>query len=319
MKEEVLNKRFRRTRDAFRAATRVFRNPVTTFGALILVLLIATALFAPYIAPFPDQGRGLSNLEERLAPPSLRHPLGTDNLGRDILSRLIFGARISLKAALLVVSIVVLVGVPLGLIAGYIGGKVDEFIMRFADMILAFPSLLLAIAIVASLGPNLFNALIAISLPWWPWYTRLMRSQVVTVKESPFIESARAVGVSSVRIMLRHILPNCLSPIIVQATLDMGYIVLSIAALGFLGLGTQPPAADWGVMVSDGREFFLKQWWISTFSGGAIFLSVLGFNLVGDGIRESKWKKPMRTPSSRHRRIPTLPRCLNPFQRPEKR
>ncbi|MBW1778639.1 MAG: ABC transporter permease [Deltaproteobacteria bacterium] len=287
MKEEVLNKRFRRTRDAFRAATRVFRNPVTTFGALILVLLIATALFAPYIAPFPDQGRGLSNLEERLAPPSLRHPLGTDNLGRDILSRLIFGARISLKAALLVVSIVVLVGVPLGLIAGYIGGKVDEFIMRFADMILAFPSLLLAIAIVASLGPNLFNALIAISLPWWPWYTRLMRSQVVTVKESPFIESARAVGVSSVRIMLRHILPNCLSPIIVQATLDMGYIVLSIAALGFLGLGTQPPAADWGVMVSDGREFFLKQWWISTFSGGAIFLSVLGFNLVGDGIREA--------------------------------
>jgi peptide/nickel transport system permease protein len=164
---------------------------------------------------------------------------------------------------------------------------VDEIIMRLADMILAFPSYLLAIAIVASLGPSLLNALIAVSVPWWPWYTRLMRSQVLSIKELQFVESARAVGVSRWRIMFRHILPNCLSPIIVQATLDMGYIILSVASLGFLGLGTQPPTADWGVMVSDGREFFMNQWWISAFSGGAIFLTVMAFNLVGDGIREA--------------------------------
>jgi peptide/nickel transport system permease protein len=246
-----------------------------------------TALFAPYLAPYPDQGKGQSNLGERLLGPALKHPLGTDNLGRDILSRVIFGARISLQASLAVVLLVVGIGVPLGLIAGYFGGKMDELIMRFADMVLAFPSYLLAIAIVASLGPSLTNALIAVALPWWPWYTRLMRSQVLSIKEMQFVESAKAVGASHWRVMFRHILPNCLSPIIVQATLDMGYIILAIASLGFLGLGTQPPTADWGVMVSDGREFFMTQWWISTFSGGAIFLTVLAFNLVGDGIREA--------------------------------
>jgi len=260
---------------------------LTAFGLGIIFLLILTVFFAPYLAPYPDQGRGLSNLKERLLSPSIKHPLGTDNLGRDILSRIIFGSRISLKATLVVIVIVLSLGVPLGLIAGYFGGKVDDIIMRFADMVLAFPSLLLAIAIVASLGPSLMNALIAVSLPWWPWYTRLMRSQVLSIKEMQFVESARAIGVSRWRIMFRHILPNCLSPIIVQATLDMGYIILAIAGLGFLGLGTQPPTADWGVMVSDGREFFMIQWWISTFSGAAIFLTVLAFNLVGDGIREA--------------------------------
>jgi len=274
-------------REYRRALTLLLRNPLTTVGLGIIAVLIVTALLAPCLAPYPEQGRGHSNLKERLVPPGLKHPLGTDNLGRDILSRIIFGARISLKAAISVVLIVLGVGVPLGLIAGYTGGKVDEIIMRFADMILAFPSLLLAIAIVASLGPNLFNALVAISVPWWPWYTRLVRSQVVSLKEMQFVESARAVGASPLRIMFRHILPNCLSPLIVQATLDMGYIILSLASLGFLGLGTQPPIADWGVMVSDGREFFLRQWWISTFSGGAIFLTVFAFNLLGDGIREA--------------------------------
>ena len=274
-------------REYWRGMNLILKNPLTTFGLGIIIILIATALFAPHLAPYPEQGRGLSNLKERLAPPCFRHPFGTDNLGRDILSRIIIGARTSLKAAIAVVLIVIAIGVPLGLIAGYFGGKIDEIIMRFADMILAFPSLLLAIAIVASLGPNLLNALIAISIPWWPWYTRLVRSQAISLKEMQFIESARAIGASRWRIMFRHILPNCLSPVIVQATLDMGYIILSLASLGFLGLGTQPPAADWGVMVSDGREFFLKQWWISTFSGVAIFLTVLAFNLFGDGVREA--------------------------------
>ena len=274
-------------RELIRSMNLILNNPLTTFGMLIILALLITAIFAPFLAPFPDQGKGLSNLSERLEPPTFKHPLGTDNLGRDILSRIIFGARISLNAAIVVVMISMSIGVPLGLIAGYFGGKTDEVIMRFADMILAFPSLLLAIAIVASLGPSLINALIAIALPWWPWYTRLMRSQVVSTKEMQFVESARAIGASRWRIMFRHILPNCLSPIIVNATVDMGYVILAIASLGFLGLGTQPPAADWGVMVSDGREFFMKQWWISTFSGGAIFLTVLAFNLTGDGIREA--------------------------------
>jgi peptide/nickel transport system permease protein len=277
----------RRRRDFLRGMNLIFKNPLTTFGLAIILVLMLTAVFAPFIAPYPEQGRGQSNLGERLLPPDARHLLGTDNLGRDILSRIIFGSRISLQASVGVILIVVLFGAPLGLIAGYAGGKVDEFIMRMADMVLAFPSYLLAIAIIASLGPSLFNALIAVSVPWWPWYTRLMRSQVLSMKELPFVESARAIGVSRWRIMFRHILPNCLSPIIVQATLDMGYIILSVASLGFLGLGTQPPTADWGVMVSDGREFFMNQWWISTFSGGAIFLTVMAFNLVGDGIREA--------------------------------
>lgn len=279
--------RLNRGREYWRGMNLVLKNPLTTFGLGVIILLIATAFLAPYLAPYPDQGRGLSNLKERLVSPNLKHPLGTDNLGRDILSRIIFGARISLKAAIAVVLIVIAIGVPLGLIAGYFGGKVDEIIMRFADMILAFPSLLLAIAIVATMGPNLLNALIAVSIPWWPWYTRLVRSQVVSLKEMQFVESARAIGVSNLRIMFRHILPNCLSPIIVQATLDMGYVILFLSSLGFLGLGTQPPAADWGVMVSDGREFFLKQWWISTFSGAAIFVTVFAFNLLGDGVREA--------------------------------
>jgi peptide/nickel transport system permease protein len=274
-------------REYWRGVNLVLKNPVTTLGLGIILALVVVAVFAPYLAPYPEQGRGLSNLKERLAAPSLKHPLGTDNLGRDILSRIVFGARISLRAAIVVVLIVMVIGVPLGLAAGYFGGRVDELIMRFADMILAFPSLLLAIAIVASLGPSLLNALIAISVPWWPWYTRLVRSQVISLKEMQFVESARAIGASRSRIMFRHILPNCLSPVIVQATLDMGYIVLYLSALGFLGLGTQPPAADWGVMVSDGRDFFLNQWWISTFSGAAIFLTVLAFNLLGDGVREA--------------------------------
>jgi peptide/nickel transport system permease protein len=277
----------KKNRDYLRGMSLILKNPLTVFGLAIIILLVLSAVLAPWIAPFPDQGRGLSNLQERLKAPSMRHPLGTDDLGRDLLSRVIFGARISIKAAVIVVLIVMGFGVPLGLFAGYFGGRIDEGIMRFADMILAFPSLLLAIAIVASTGPSLLNALVAISVPWWPWYTRLVRGQVISLKEMQFVESAKAIGASQLRIMFRHILPNCLSPVIVQGTLDMGYIILYLASLGFLGLGTQPPAADWGVMVNDGRAFFLTQWWISTFSGAAIFMTVLAFNLLGDGLREA--------------------------------
>jgi peptide/nickel transport system permease protein len=185
-----------------------------------------------------------------------------------------------------VIAIVIAVGTPLGIIAGYFGGVVDEIIMRVSDLVLAFPSLLLAVAIVAALGPSQMNAMIALSVPWWPWYTRITRSLAISLKERQFVEAAKAAGVSSARIMAAHILPNCVTPVIVQATLDMGYIILSLAGLGFLGLGSQPPTPDWGVMISEGRTFILSQWWISTFPGLAILVSVLGFNLAGDGIAE---------------------------------
>lgn len=284
-----------RLREYQRGLRLILKNPLTMIGLAIIIVLSFIALFAPQIAPYPDQGRGASDLSSRLLPPTFGHLFGTDNLGRDICSRIIFGARVSLKAALIVVLIVVAIGMPLGVVAGYYGGKIDEAIMRTADMILAFPSLLLAIAIVAATGPSLTNAMIAVSVPWWPWYTRLARSQTVSLRERQFVEAAKAVGMPNLRIIFRHIVPNCLSPIIVQATLDMGYVILSLAGLGFLGLGTQPPRADWGVMVSAGREFFLNQWWYSTFPGLAIFITVLGFNILGDGLREAldpriRWK-----------------------------
>jgi len=262
------------------------KNPLTVLGLIIVFGLIVVALFAPQIAPYPEQGMGLSIVENRLLPPSAQFLLGTDELGRDVLSRIIFGAQVSLKAAVIVILVVVAIGTPLGVIAGYFGGKVDEVIMRGCDLFLAFPPLLLAIAIVAALGPSLINAMIALSVPWWPCYTRITRGQTISLKERQFVEAAQAIGVPSFRIMFRHILPNCITPVIVQATLDMGYIILSLAGLGFLGLGSQPPIADWGVMVGDGRTFILDQWWISTFPGIAILITVLGLNLVGDGVAE---------------------------------
>ena len=264
----------------------LFRNPLTVAGFTLIALLVLAALLAPVLSPYPDQGKGLSDLTSRLLPPGKGHLLGTDNLGRDILSRILYGTRISLRAAFIVITVVIVVGTPLGIIAGYFGGVVDEVIMRISDLVLAFPSLLLAVAIVAALGPSQMNAMIALSVPWWPWYTRITRSLTVSLKERQFVEAAKAAGVPSARIMLVHILPNCVTPVIVQATLDMGYIILSLAGLGFLGLGSQPPAPVWGVMISEGRSFILTHWWISTFPGLAIFASVLSYNLAGDGIAE---------------------------------
>jgi len=263
------------------------RNPLTVTGFVLIALLVLTAVCAPFLAPYPEQGTGKSNIPERLQPPGKAHILGTDDLGRDILSRIIYGSRVSLKSAFIVIIVVTGIGAPLGIIAGYYGGKVDEIIMRLCDLVLAFPSLLLALAIVAAVGPGLQNALLALSVPWWPWYTRITRNETLSLKNRPFVEAARGTGVADMVIMFKHILPNCLTPIVVQATLDMGYIILMLAGLGFLGLGTQPPAADWGVMIGTGRVFILDQWWISTFPGCAIFLSVLGFNLIGDGISEA--------------------------------
>jgi peptide/nickel transport system permease protein len=263
-----------------------FKDKLASVGLAVIVITILMAVFAPWIAPYPEQGRGASNLKERFEAPSTQHLMGTDREGRDVLSRMIFGARIPLIISFVVTAAIVIIGVPLGGLAGYYGGKIDEVIMRITDIFLAFPSLILAIAFVAFLGPSIRNVMIAIVVSWWPWYTRLVRGMAVSLRERPYVEAARTMGVGNFTIIRRHILPNALGPVIVQMTLDIGTVILAVAGLSFVGLGAQPPTPEWGLMVAEGREYILQQWWIGTFPGLAILILVLAFNLVGDGLRD---------------------------------
>jgi peptide/nickel transport system permease protein len=262
------------------------QNPLLAWGAGVSLLIVLVALLAPLIAPFPKDAGSATHPSQILLSPSLEHPFGTDQVGRDVLSRVIYGARISPTIALLVLVISTLVGVPLGIVAGYFGGIVDEIIMRVTDVFLAFPALLLALAFAAVLRPSLGTTVIAIAITWWPWYARLVRGQAASVAGRPFVESARALGIPHRRILLRHILPNSLTPVIVQVSLDVGGVILTASALSFLGLGAQDPTPDWGLMVSQGLSFFTTQWWVGTFPGAAIFLTAVAFNLLGDGLRE---------------------------------
>ena len=264
----------------------IVRDPLSLASTVVLVVFILMAIFANQIAPYPKEGAGRTNVDNTMLAPSGEHIFGTDRLGRDMLSRVIVGARSALIVPIGVVVFAVLLGAPLGAIAGYKGGWVDEAIMRFTDLFLAFPSLLLAMAIVSALGRGLENAAIALVISWWPWYTRLVRGVTISLRQRYFVEAAQAIGVSDWVIILRHILPNTISPILVQATVDMGTVILVMGGLAFLGLGTQPPNPDWGLMVSEGRSFILEQWWISTFPGIAIFIVVLAFNLLGDTLRD---------------------------------
>jgi len=264
----------------------VARDPLSLASTVVLVVFILMAIFADQVAPYPEEGAGRTNVGNTMLAPSGEHIFGTDRLGRDMLSRVIVGARSALIVPIGVVAIAVLLGAPLGAIAGYKGGWVDEVIMRITDLFLAFPSLLLAMAIVSALGRGLENAAIALVISWWPWYTRLVRGVTISLRQRYFVEAAQAIGVSDWIIILRHILPNTISPILVQATVDMGTVILAMGGLAFLGLGTQPPNPDWGLMVSEGRSFILDQWWISTFPGIAIFIVVLAFNLLGDTLRD---------------------------------
>ena len=250
---------------------------------LVIAVFVLAAVFAPVISPYDPLEQ---NLRARLSPPSERHLLGTDDLGRDLLSRIIHGTRVSLLTGIFVVGATTLIGITLGSIAGYYGGRVDDIIMRATDVVLAFPGIILALTISGMLGPGLFNVMLALVITGWAGECRVMRGQVLAIKQRDFVEGARAVGLGDVKIIVRHILPNSLAPILVMATLGMGGIILAAAALSFLGLGAQPPVPEWGAMLNAGRHHLLTSPHLSIFPGVAIMLVVLGFNFLGDALRD---------------------------------
>jgi len=261
-------------------------NPLLTVGGALVLLIVFVAIVAPLIVPFPGDAGTATHPFEVLKAPSAAHWFGTDNVGRDIFSRVLFGARVSPVIAIIVLVIACLVGIPLGVAAGFLGGRVDELIMRVTDVFLAFPPLLLALALAAVLPASLTSVTIAIAAVWWPWYVRLIRGQAASVAGRPYVEACRALGVSRMRIIFRHILPNSITPVLVQVSLDVGGVILTASALSFLGLGAQDPVPDWGLMVSSGQSYFTPDWWMVTFPGLAILLTAFAFNLLGDGLRD---------------------------------
>jgi peptide/nickel transport system permease protein len=261
------------------------RDVPAVIGALLVLAVVALAIFGPWIAPYPEDASA-SHLLRRLKPPSAAYPFGTDNLGRDILSRVILGARGALKVALVVVGLSMAIGVPLGLIAGYGRGLVPEAIMRVTDVFLALPQLILALALAQLLGPSVESAMLALTLTYWPYFTRIVHAETQRLRNALFVDALQGIGAGTPRILLLHILPNILSPIIVRATIGLGFTILVAAVLGFLGMGATPPNPDWGLAVAQSRTYLPKAWWFATFPGLAILLAVLGFNLLGDGLRD---------------------------------
>ncbi|BHH85431.1 nickel transporter permease [Desulforhopalus sp. 52FAK] len=259
------------------------KNRLALLGFVIILTLIFLAIFAPLIAPFDPIK---TSLVDRLQAPSIAHFFGTDEMGRDIFSRIIWGTRLTLYVIGLVAIIAAPVGIIIGTISGYFGGFIDTLLMRVTDIFLAFPKLILALAFVAALGPGIENAIIAIAITSWPPYARIARAETITIRNSDFIRAIRLQGASSFRIITKHIMPLCLSSLIVRVTLDMAGIILTAAGLGFLGLGAQPPSPEWGAMTSSGRAFIIDHWWVITMPGTAIFIVSLAFNLFGDGLRE---------------------------------
>jgi peptide/nickel transport system permease protein len=258
-------------------------NRLAVVGLGIIVLLVAVAALAPVLAPFAPNA---PELGQRLVPPDATHWLGTDELGRDIFSRIIHGSRLTLYVVVLVAVIAAPVGLLIGTVAGYAGGFLDTVLMRITDIFLAFPKLILALAFVSALGPGIENAIIAIAVTAWPPYARIARAETITIRNTDFIRAARLLGAGPARLVWGHVMPLCLSSLIVRVTLDMAGIILTAAGLGFLGLGAQPPLPEWGAMISSGRKFMLDQWWVAAMPGVAIFIVSLGFNLLGDGLRD---------------------------------
>lgn len=277
------NKKRSQWREVWRMLT---KNKMAMLGLFILLFLIVLALFADIIYDY-DSIVIKQNLAHRLQGPSGAHWLGTDEFGRDILARLIHGARVSLKVGILAVGLSIIVGGILGAISGFYGGTIDNIIMRAMDIFLAVPSILLAIAIVSALGPSMINLMIAISVSSVPTYARIVRASVLSIRDQEFIEAAKAIGASNTRIIFKHIIPNALAPVIVQGTLGVAKAILSIAGLSFIGLGIQPPAPEWGSMLSGGRQYLRYAWWVTTFPGLAIMITILSLNLLGDGLRDA--------------------------------
>ncbi len=261
------------------------RNRLALVGLLIVLALVLIAALAPWIAPYPPNIGDL--MTTRLLPPSSAHWMGTDDQGRDILSRIIFGSRITLFVVVLVAVLAAPVGLLVGTLSGYLGGYVDAILMRITDIFLAFPRLILALAFVAALGPGIENAVLAIAITSWPPYARIARAETLTLRNADFISAVKLIGASPWRIVLRHIMPLCLPSVIVRVTLDMAGIILTAAGLGFLGLGAQPPLPEWGAMIAAGRAYVLDQWWVAAGPGLAIFIVSLAFNLLGDGLRDA--------------------------------
>lgn len=269
-----------RRRQVFR---RLLQEPTTVIGLVLILLFAFAALFAPLIAPYDPL---FQNISASLTPPSPEYWLGTDKLGRDLYSRMLYGARISLLVGFVVVLLSGLFGGLIGLISGFMRGWVDEALMRLTDIFFAFPGLILAMAIAGALGPSLQNALIAVAVVSWPVYARLIRSQVLVVREQEFIVAASAIGVGRWTVLFRHIFPNTIAPFLVQASFDMGATILAVAGLSFIGFGAQPPTPEWGVMISEGRNYITTQWWLTAVPAAGILLLVAAFNLVGDGLRD---------------------------------
>jgi peptide/nickel transport system permease protein len=265
---------------AFRHFT---HNPLSLCSLFLIGLFLFTGLFAPFLAPYDPVE---ISPDRRLSPPGYLNWLGTDEVGRDILSRIVWGARISLQIGLTIVFLAASIGLVVGLVSGYFGGILDQILMRVTDMFMSFPTLILAIAMTAALGSSLLNAVLAMIIVWWPIYARLSRSEVLAVKEKEYIRAIKAIGAGSLKILFFHVLPNSIDVIIVRASIDFGNAIMFCAALSFIGLGAQPPQPEWGAMVTSGRNYLRDAWWLVTFPGLAIFLTVMSFNLLGDSLRD---------------------------------
>jgi peptide/nickel transport system permease protein len=266
-------------------AQKFVRDRSALSGLIILIGLVMTAAMAPYLAPFPEDVSA-AHPAQRLRPPSWEHPFGTDSLGRDIYSRVLYGGRLTLVISFTVVGACVLIGVPAGLVAGYCENIVGDVIMRIADIFLAVPRVILALALSQALGPSLPNMLLALTITYWPWFARTVAAETRSVKQATFVEASEALGMRPMQIVFCHVMPNVLSPIVVRSTIGMGFTILTAAALGFLGVGAQPPAPEWGSMIAEARLYLPDAWWYATSPGLAIFFVVMGFNLLGDGLRD---------------------------------
>jgi len=272
--------------NAYRNWYRFSRNPTATIGAGIVILSVLAAILAPWISPYPDHAGAVVNFASRHQPPSAEHWFGTDNVGRDILTRMIYGLRVSLMMAFVVLAVAVPIGTVLGLVAGYFGGWTETIIMRLTDVALSIPGLVLVLAVAAVLGPSLLTSMLALAALWWTWHARLVYSLTCQLRGQEFVEAAETLGAGKFHILFREILPNCVSALTIKTSLDCGFVILVAAALSFLGLGAQPPTPDLGTMVATGASYLPDYWWQSIIPGCAILVVALGFNLLGDGLRD---------------------------------